>query len=254
MASFRLATLMPQHIPCVSTHFQGIVASFRLAPDAWRLALTARGDRCGFAGGTQATPLLGALAAAAAMAEVPGNGGGGGGGADPVAEWQSSSSSAGVAKAPLTASQWLLLVAVAAPTRLAAAAEALLAAPLLGSGALAAATTAVTGTAMSTPSSRTEEADGSSVVTARPEMTPGERFLTALVASPPSSALLVSTLGGVDVLDVIRQAQVSWLVGSVALVGLGWVQFGSIDCSVGCLTLVFCSYRTASSRSLNLNQ
>ena len=216
------------------------MASFRLAPDAWRLALTARGDRCGYAGGTQATPLLGALAAAAAMAEVPGNGGGGGGGADPVAEWQSSSSSAGVAKAHLTPSQWLLLVAVAAPTRLAAAAEALLASPLLGSGALAAAAAAVPATAstMSTPSSRTEEADGYSVVTARPEMTPGERFLTALVASPPSSALLVSTLGGVDVLDVIRQAQVSWLVVSVALIGLVW--FGLVrllGCFVGCQIL-----------------
>ena len=39
--------------------------------------------------------------------------------------------------------------------------------------------------------------------------TPGERMLTAIMASHPGSALLASTLGCVDVLDVARQAQVS---------------------------------------------
>ncbi len=90
---------------------QGIVASFRSAPDAWFSALMASGDACGYIG-PQLHPqqrlqqikqqLLQHLKQPAAdVSTIIG----------PVLEWQLSRS------CTLTPTQWLLLVAVSAPTR-----------------------------------------------------------------------------------------------------------------------------------------
>ena len=85
---------------------QGIVASFRASPRAWFSALMASGDTCGYIGPQQPPGRGDPPREVAAAGSTPGVGGD-----DAVASWQLSCSCS------ITPSQWLLLVAVSAPTR-----------------------------------------------------------------------------------------------------------------------------------------